>query len=153
MLREKLKTSLKEAMLARDARRTSTLRLVLAAIKDRDIALRTEEADEKNDDVMIQSLLSKMIKQREESISSYQEASRLDLVQQENEEIEIIREYLPKPMQDSEIQKSSEIAIKKIKAEGLKDMGKVIAELRQLYSGAMDFSKAAQIVKKLLSEK
>lgn len=151
MLREKLKTSLKEAMLTRDARRTSTLRLILAAIKDRDIALRTEETEARNDDVVIQGLLSKMIKQREESISAYQDAGRSDLVQQETEEIEIIKEYLPQQMQESEIEKCCEMVVKKIKAEGLKDMGKVITELRQLYAGVMDFGKAAQIVKKILS--
>ncbi|HXV73827.1 MAG TPA: GatB/YqeY domain-containing protein [Sphingomonadales bacterium] len=151
MLREKLKTALKDAMLAKDARRTATLRLVLAAVKDRDIALRTEEAPEKDDDAMIRTLLSKMIKQREESIAAYQQGGRKDLVEQEAEEIAIIQEYLPKQMGEPDIRKACEAAVKAVQAEGLKDIGKVMAELKGKHAGAMDFGKASQIVKTLLS--
>jgi uncharacterized protein len=151
MLRDKIKTALKEAMLAKDARRVATLRLVLAAVKDRDIALRIEESPEKDDDAMIRTLLAKMIKQREESIAAYSQGGRKDLVDQEREEIAIITAFLPKQMGEDEIRKACEAAIKDAKAEGLKDIGKVMGLLKSKYAGAMDFGKASQIVKTLLS--
>lgn len=151
MLREKLKTALKEAMLAKEARRVATLRLVLAAVKDRDIALRTEESPEKDDDAVIRALLGKMIRQRDESIAAYRQGARQDLVDQEAEEIAIIKDFLPKQLGEDEIRKACEAAIKAVKAEGLRDMGKVMAALKAKYAGAMDFAKASQIVKSFLS--
>lgn len=151
MLREKLKSALKEAMLEKDQRRVSTLRLILAAVKDRDIALRTEEAPEKDDDAMILALLSKMIKQRQESVTAYEQGGRVELADQEREEIKIISEFLPKQMGDDEIKKACQAAIKETGAENLKDMGKVMAALKSRYAGKMDFAKASQTVKSLLS--
>ena len=151
MLREKLKTALKEAMLAKEPRRVATLRLILAALKDRDIALRTEESPEKDDDVLIRALLGKMIKQREESIAAYSQGGRQDLVDQEREEIDIIKGYLPKQMSEGETRAACEAVIKALKADGLKDIGKVMAALKSKHAGAMDFGKASQIVKTLLS--
>lgn len=151
MLREQIKDALKLAMKAKEQRRVSTLRLVMAAVKDREIAMRTEDASEQDDDAVILSILTKMVKQRQDSIEAYEEGGRLELAEQEREEIEIINDFLPKQMSDKEIEDASKKAVKETGAETLKDMGKVMALLKSRHAGAMDFAKASQAIKNLLS--
>ncbi len=151
MLREKIKDALKAAMKAKEARRVATLRLILAAVKDRDIAMRTEDASEQDDDAIILGILGKMVKQRNDSIAAYEEGGRLELAEQEREEITIINDFLPKQMSDEEIEAASKKAVEEAGAESLKDMGKVMALLKSRHAGAMDFSKASQVIKDLLS--
>ena len=151
MLREKIKESLKDAMRAKEQRRVSTLRLILAAVKDRDIALRTEDTSEQDDDKLILDILSKMVKQRHDSIKAYEEGGRLELAEQERQEIEIISEFLPEQLDDDAIEKACKEAVRETGAESLKDMGKVMGQLKAKFAGVMDFSKASQTIKDLLS--
>ncbi len=151
MLREKIKEALKEAMRARETCRVATLRLILAAVKDRDIALRVEDVSDQDDDALILEILSKMVKQRHDSIKAYEEAGRLELAEQERREIEIISEFLPEQMSDREIDAACRAVVKETGAESLKDMGKVMAVLKDKYAGTMDFGKASRVVKTLLS--
>jgi uncharacterized protein len=149
-MRETITAALKAATKAQDRRRTSTLRLVSAAIKDRDIAARTAGKGEATDAELLE-LFAKMIKQREESEKIYAEAGRAELAKQENEEIAIIREFLPKQLPDKEMQDAIAAAIAKTGAASVKDMGKVMAELKARYAGQMDFAKASAAVKAKLS--
>ncbi len=148
-MRDEINAALKEAIKARDTRRTSTLRLINAAIKDRDIAARGEgrEAVEDNE---IMAILLKMLKQREESVAIYDKAGRTDLAEQERGEIEVIRDFLPKPLEDEEIAAAISDAIAKTGASGLRDMGKIVDILKARYPGRVDFGKAARIVKQKL---
>ena len=148
-MREQISTALKEAMKSRDARRLSTLRLITAAIKDRDIAARGE-GREAVDDGEIMALLLKMVKQREESVEIYDKAGRTDLAEQERGEIEVIQTFLPKPMSDEEIDAAVSDAIAETGAAGLRDMGKVVAVLKERYPGRIDFSRASRTVKQKL---
>lgn len=145
-MRETINAALKEAMKAQDKRRVSTLRLVAAAIKDRDIAARTGPADKASDAELL-DLLAKMIKQREESEKIYKDAGRAELAQQEAEEIAIIREFLPKQLSEAEMEKAVVEAITETGAGSVKDMGKVMAALKARYAGQMDFGKAGATVK------
>ena len=147
MLRDDINSALKEAMKAGQARRVSTLRLINAAILQRETsgAERVTLCDAEILDVM-----GKMIKQRRESLDIYEKAGRTDLAAQEREEIEIISAYLPKHMSDMEAAHAISTLIKEIEAETLKDMGRTMAALKQRFSGRMDFSKAGAQVKKLL---
>lgn len=145
-MRDEINASLKDAMKARDATRSSTLRLVMAAIKDRDIAARGEGKDQISDEDIL-ALLQKMVKQREESIEIYDKAARDDLASVERAEIEIIRDYLPKPLGDEEVSNEIDLAIAATGAEGLRDMGKVVAALKAKFPGRIDFGKASRIVK------
>jgi len=145
-MRETITAALKHATKAQDKRRISTLRLVSAAIKDRDIAARTAGKGEATDAELL-DLLAKMIKQREESEKIYADAGRAELAQQEGEEIVIIREFLPKPLSDQDMAKAIADAIAKVGAASIKDMGKVMAELKAHYAGQMDFAKASAAVK------
>ncbi len=149
MLREKIKEALKDAMRARESCRVATLRLILAAVKDRDIALRVEDVTELDDDTLILEILSKMVKQRHDSIKAYEEG--LELAEQERLEIEIIGEFLPEQMSEQEIDAAARAAVQETGAESLKDMGGVMAVLKAKYAGTMDFGKASQVVKSLLS--
>ncbi|MCH7807553.1 MAG: GatB/YqeY domain-containing protein [Proteobacteria bacterium] len=151
MLREKIKEALKDAMRARESCRVATLRLILAAVKDRDIALRVEDVTELDDDTLILEILSKMVKQRHDSIKAYKEGGRLELAEQERLEIEIIGEFLPEQMSEQEIDAAARAAVQETGAESLKDMGGVMAVLKAKYAGTMDFGKASQVVKSLLS--
>ncbi len=152
MLRDSLNQALKEAMKAKEARRTATLRLILAALKDRDIAARTDGADRTGiPDDQILSMLQTMVRQRRESISMYEQGGRADLVEQEKEEIVIIESFLPKQMDEAEIKAAAEAAVAEIGAQGIKDMGKVMGALKGKYAGKMDFGKASAILKALLS--
>jgi uncharacterized protein YqeY len=150
-LREQFTEQMKEAMKAKDARRLSTLRLVLAAIKDKDIANRTEESREGIGDDEILSLLAKMIKQREESASVYDSGGRPELAKQEREEVEIIKSFMPKQMSAEEMNAAVKGVIAQTGAGSMKDMGKVMAALKEKYAGQMDFAAASGAVKSLLS--
>lgn len=145
-MRETINAALLAATKARDARRVSTLRLVSAAIKDRDIAARTAGKDQATDAELLE-LLAKMIKQREESEKIYADAGRTELAQQEGEEVAIIREFLPKQLSDADMAKAIDEAIAETGAESVKDMGKVMAALKGRYAGQMDFGKASGAVK------
>lgn len=149
-MREALSEALKTALKAHDKRRLSTLRLILAAIKDRDIAARSEDRNEGVSDDEILSILQKMVKQRKESSTMYEEAGRLELAEQEREEIVIIEEYLPQQMSDEEVRTATQELVKDIEATGLKDMGRTMAALKERYAGVMDFKKASATVKELL---
>ena len=151
MLRERLNEELKKAMLAKQQRATATLRLILAALKDRDIAARGKGQTEGIGDDDILSMLQTMIKQRRESIEMYRKGGREELARQEAEEIEIIEGYLPEQMDDAAIEAAIRQAIESVGASGLKEMGKVMATLREEYAGQMDFAKAGQVAKALLS--
>jgi uncharacterized protein len=152
-LREQLNEQMKEAMKAKAARRLSTVRLMLAAIKDRDIANRTEESKALIGDDEILLLLAKMIKQREESATTYDSGNRPELAQAEREEIGIIQEFLPKQMSEAEVGAAAKAVIAEIGATSMKDMGKVIGALKERYEGQMDFAKASGLVKGLLTAK
>lgn len=145
-MRETITAALKEATKAQDKRRISTLRLISAAIKDRDIAARTAGKTQATDSELLE-LLAKMIKQREESEKIYADAGRAELAQQEAEEIAIIREFLPKQLSEAEMDKAIAGAIAKTGAASVRDMGKVMAELKAQYAGQMDFSRASALVK------
>jgi uncharacterized protein YqeY len=152
MLRERFTAALKEAMLKQEKRRIATLRLVQAAVKDRDIAARTAGKDGAVSDDEILELLGKMIKQRLESARQYEEGKRPELAAQEREEIEIIKEFLPQQLDEAELRAAVAEAIEATGAQGVKDMGKCMAELKARYAGRMDFAKASQAVKELLQQ-
>lgn len=150
-LREQFNESLKEAMKAKDAARVSTLRLILAAIKDRDIAGRTEESKEGVSDEEILAVLAKMIKQREESAEIYAANARPELAAKEREEVAIIRGFQPRQMGEDEIRAAVAKAVSETGAGSIKDMGKVMGALKAAYAGQMDFGKAGAAVKAALS--
>ena len=145
-MRETINAALKAATKVQDKRRMSTLRLISAAIKDRDIAARGLGKAEASDAELLE-LLAKMIKQREESEKIYTQAGRAELAQQELEEIAIIREFLPRQLSEADIQQAIGAAIAEAGASSVKDMGKVMATLKARYAGQMDFAKASAMVK------
>ena len=145
-MRETITAALQAATKAQDKRRISTLRMVSAAIKDRDIAARTVGKKESTDAELL-DLLAKMIKQREESQKIYADAGRAELAAQESEEIVIIREFLPQQLSDADVEKAIDAAIAEADASSVKDMGKVMAALKTRYAGQMDFAKASAAVK------
>ncbi len=149
MLRQEISQALTTALKAQEKRRMSTLRLILAAVKDRDIANRTAGKDPVGDEELL-GILGKMVKQREESARIYEEGSRLELAEAEREEITIITEFLPQQMTEDEIKQACADVIAEIGAQGLRDMGKCMAVLKERYAGKMDFTKASAIVKSLL---
>ena len=149
-LREAIGTALKDAVRAQDKRRISTLRLITAAIKDRDIAARTAGVDEGVPAATILEILVKMIKQRHESATTYEEAGRLELAEQEREEIAIISEYLPRQLSEDETKRACSEVIGDIGAGGLKDIGRCMGALKERYPGRMNFSRASGIVKEML---
>jgi hypothetical protein len=150
-MREALTDALKTAMKAKDQRRISTIRLILAAIKDRDIAARSEDRCEGASDDEILAVLQKMVRQREESAKTYEEAGRLDLSEQELAEIEVIRAFMPRQLSGDEIRDVCGTVVSEIGASGIKDMGKCMGTLKSRYAGQMDFSQASQIVKEMLN--
>jgi len=150
MLRTQLSEALKEALKSQDKIARSTLRLILAALKDRDIAVRPERGDAGLDDTEILQLLQKMVKQRGESIVLYEQGGRQDLVDRERAEIEIITGFLPRQMAGDELREAIETVVAEEKAAHLKDMGRVMAALHARYAGQMDFSRASGIVKGML---
>lgn len=148
-MRENISESLKVALKARDQRRTATLRAINSAIKDKDIANRGEgKGPATNEEIL--ALIQKMVKQREESFAVYAQAGRTDLATVEKEEIDILNEFLPKPLSEAEVDAAIKAAIASTGAEGPKDMGKVIAQLKADYPGRIDFGKAAGKVKAAL---
>lgn len=150
MLRDKFNTAMKDAMRSKDRRRLATIRLIMAAVKDRDISVRTE-SDSKVGDPEIIEILSKMVKQRHDSIKAYDDAGRTELAQQERDEIKIIKEFLPRQLDDSEIEAAVKSVIEQTSASGLKDIGRIMSALKGQYSGQMDFAKASAMAKNLLS--
>jgi uncharacterized protein len=149
MMRAAIAEALKASLKAQDKRRTSTLRLVNAAIQDRDIANRGAGKDPVNDDEILQILL-KMVRQREDSAVAFEQGNRLELAGQERQEIDIIREFLPKQLAEEEVQRACRQAIDEVGAGGLRDMGRCMNVLKEKYPGKMDFGKASGIVKNLL---
>lgn len=149
-MRETLDAALKAALKAQDKRRVTTLRLISAAIKDRDIAGRTAGKERSSDEDILQ-LLAKMIKQREESARLYADGGRPDLETQEREEIVIIREFLPRQLGEAEVRDLVDGAIAEVGATGVRDLGKVMALLKERHPGQMDFAMASGIAKGKLS--
>tara|TARA_Y100001980_G_C14495138_1_gene271714 strand:+ start:281 stop:733 length:453 start_codon:yes stop_codon:yes gene_type:complete len=149
-MHERFNEALKVAIKSQDKVRISTLRLINAAIKDRDIADRTDNGDAGVSEDVVLEILAKMIKQRQESLSAYEEAGRLDLADQERSEIVIIQEFMPRQLEDDEIMAAVDAALAEVGAETLKDMGKVMGLLKQKYTGQMDFGKAGARVKEKL---
>lgn len=149
-IREQFTTDLNAAVKAKDKRRVATLRLIKAALKDRDIAARGAGKDDGVPDAEILEMLAKMIKQRRESVDTYKQAGREELAAQEGEEIDIIASYLPRQLDDEETARAAREIVRELDAQGLKDMGRTMAALKERYAGTMDFGKASAMVKSLL---
>ena len=149
MLRDRFTSELKTAMKAGDKRRLSTIRLIQAALKDRDIEARGAGKEPISDDDIL-ALLQKMVKQRQESLGIYDANNRPELAQGEREEIEVITDFLPRQLDEAEMAKAVEAAIAAVGAASIKDMGKVVGQLRGEYAGRMDFAKASALVKQRL---
>lgn len=146
-LREEINTALKQAMRDRAADRLSTLRLISAAIKDRDIAARGEGNEDGVGEDEVLQILSKMVKQRQESARTYEEGGRLDLAERELGEITVIEEFLPKQLDEGEIAAAIDAAVSEIGASSIRDMGKIMGALKAKYTGQMDFGKVGPMVK------
>ena len=149
-MRSELNENLKEAIKSQEKQRVATLRLINAAIKDRDIAVRSEENTEGVSDNEIILILSNMVKQRKQSIIQYEEGGRIELAEREREEIKIIQEFLPNQLTDEEIQTEISKIINANDYLSIKDIGKIMSELKSKFSGRMDFGKASGIIKALL---
>lgn len=151
-LKKRIKSGLKQAMLDKDAARLSTLRLINAAIKDSEIAVRGREEGEERDltEAEIIAILTKMVKQRHESARAYEEGGRLELAQKENTEIEMIEEFLPPKLSVEAQAKAIDAAIAETGAGSLRDMGKVMAALKAKYAGQMDFGNVGTMVRSRL---
>ncbi|MDU8943842.1 GatB/YqeY domain-containing protein [Ovoidimarina sediminis] len=150
-MRTRVSEALKSAMKAKDQRRLSALRLINAAIKDRDIAKRGDGSDEGVGDDDILMILGKMVKQRQDSVHAYEEGGRLELAEREREEIEVIEEFLPKQLDDEEIAAAIDKAVKSTGADSIRDMGKVMGALKSKYTGQMDFGRVGPMVKERLA--
>jgi uncharacterized protein YqeY len=148
-MREQITEALKVAMKAQDKRRMATLRLIQAAIHDRDIAHRGAGKDPVSDEEIVQ-ILAKMVKQREESARIYEENNRIELGMQEREEIAIIKDFLPHQLDDEGVKNACQHVIREIGADGLRDMGRCMAALKEQFPGKMDFGKASGVVKEML---
>jgi len=147
-MRERVNTALKEAMRSKEADRLSTLRLINAAIKDKDIAARgsgDDEAGVSSDDIL--AIMGRMVKQRHESARAYEEGGRLELAEKELSEIKIIEEFLPRQLSEDEAAKAVDAAIAEVGAQSIRDMGKVMGVLKGKFTGRMDFGKAGPMVK------
>ena len=149
-MRSLLDTNLKEAIKSQEKQRLATLRLINAAIKDRDIAVRSEENTEGVSDSEIILILSNMVKQRKQSIVQYEEGGRIELAERERQEIKIIEEFLPNQLNEQEIREEVSKIIESKDQLSIKDMGKIMGELKTKFSGRMDFGSASEIVKALL---
>lgn len=150
-MRERVNMALKDAMKSKEADRLSTLRLINAAIKDRDIALRgtaEEKTGVSDDDVM--AIMGRMVKQRQESARAYEEGGRLELAEKERAEIKVIEGFLPKQLSKAEVESAIRSAIAEVGATSIRDMGKVMAVLKAKYTGRMDFGKVGPLVKEYL---
>ena len=149
-MRSLLDKNLKEAIKSQEKQRLATLRLINAAIKDRDIAVRSEENTEGVSDSEIILILSNMVKQRKQSIVQYEEGGRIELAERERQEIKIIEEFLPNQLNEQEIKEEISKIIESKDQLNIKDIGKIMSELKTNFSGRMDFGKASEIVKALL---
>lgn len=146
-MRDRLSQALKEAMKEKDSARLSTLRLINAAIKDKDIALRGEGRDSGATDDEVLAILAKMVKQRQESARVYEEGGRLELAEKELAEIGVIEGFLPRRLSDDEVEKAIAKAIADVGADSIRDMGKVMGALKSAYAGQMDFAKVGGAVR------
>ena len=149
-LREQLQNGIKEAMKAKLADRISTLRLINAAIKDREIAGRSEAGETEVTDADILALMGKMVKQRQESARAYEEGGRLELAEKELAEIKAIEEFLPRQLSPAEVEAAIAAAIAEVGATSIRDMGRVMGELKAKYTGQMDFGAAGAVLKGML---
>jgi uncharacterized protein len=150
-IRDQLNADMKDAMKSGDKRKLATIRLMNAAIKDKDINARTEGHDsEKLPDPALIELFAKMVKQRQDSIEAYEQGGRAELAQQEREEMEIIQSYMPKQMSEGEAKAAIAAIISSVGATSIKDMGKVMAELKARHAGQMDMGKAGAMIKAIL---
>ncbi len=147
MLRTRLNDALKAAMKAKEVLTMATIRLILAALKDRDIAARGKGNLDGIDDDGILAMLQSMIKQRRESIALYEKGGRLELARQETEEITVIEQFLPRQLGEDEVAEAIQAVIEEVEAKSLKDMGRTMAALKERYAGRMDFAKASAQVK------
>ena len=150
-LRARISEDLKTAMKAKDALTLSTLRLITAAIKDRDIALRAEASDREMTDEEITAVLSKMVRQRQESARAYEEGGRLELVERELAEIAVIEGYLPRQLTPDEVRAAIDAVVVELEAGSIRDMGRVMNALKAKYTGQMDFGAVGPVVKARLS--
>ncbi|MEM9342865.1 MAG: GatB/YqeY domain-containing protein [Pseudomonadota bacterium] len=150
-MRARVSDALKTAMKAKEPVRLSTLRLVNAAIKDRDIALRGEGNDAGVGDGEVLQILGRMVKQRQESVRAYEEGGRLELAEQERAEISVIEEFLPKQLDEAEVKAAIDRALKSTGAESIRDMGKVMGALKAAHTGQMDFGRVGPMVKDRLA--
>ncbi|WP_413872133.1 GatB/YqeY domain-containing protein [Albidovulum sp.] len=146
-MRERIGAALKDAMKSKDAPRLSTLRLINAAIKDKDIALRGEGGDATVGDAEVLGILGRMVKQRQESVRAYEEGGRLELAEKEQAEIRVIEEFLPRQLSDAEVRAAIAAAIAGTGATSIRDMGRVMAALKAKYTGQMDFGAVGPMVK------
>ncbi|MAQ84869.1 GatB/YqeY domain-containing protein [Psychromarinibacter halotolerans] len=152
-MRTRIGSALKDAMKSKDAARLSTLRLINAAIKDKDIALRGEGEDNSAGvgDADVLGILGKMVKQRQESARAYEEGGRLDLAERERDEIIVIEDFLPRQLTEDEVSAAVDKAIVRTDANSIRDMGKVMGELKSQYTGRMDFGQVGPMVKARLA--
>jgi len=150
-LRQRISTDLKAALKARDQLRLSTLRLISAAIKDRDIALRSEGKDGEMSDTEILTVLARMVKMRQESVRAYEEGGRLELVEQEQAEIAVIEDYLPRQLDADDTEAAIATTVAELGATSIRDMGRVMNLLRERHTGQMDFARVGPMVKERLS--
>jgi uncharacterized protein len=146
-MRSRVSTALKDAMRAKEADRLSTLRLISAAIKDRDIAARGLGDDGGVSDAEVLGIMSKMVKQRQESARAYEEGGRLELAEKELSEVKVIEEFLPRQLSEQETEAALDAAIAEVDAQSVRDMGKVMAALKERYTGQMDFGRVGPMVK------
>jgi len=151
-LREKIKSDYKNALKSKEKNKISTYRLVLSGIKDLDISNRSGPNKKETDDNDIKKLLKKMLKQRTESIEVYKKGNRKDLLEIEESEVAILSDYLPKQLDDQETKKICEDVIQKLGATSIKDMGKIMGELKKNYDDTLDFSKTGAILKEILNK-
>ena len=150
-LRARINTAMKQAMRDKAAHRLSTLQLINAAIKDRDIAARAEGNDDGVGDDEVLRILEKMVKQRRESAKTYEEGGRLDLAERELEEITVIEEFLPRKLSDKEVREAVDAVVAEVGADSIRDMGRVIGALKARYTGQMDFATVGPMVKERLA--
>ncbi len=146
-LRDRISDGLKDAMKSKDTAKLSTLRLINAAIKDKDIALRGEGEDRTVTDAEVLVILGKMVKQRHESARAYEEGGRLDLSERELDEVTVIEDYLPRQLDDAEVAEAVSQAVEETGAETIRDMGRVMGVLKTRYTGQMDFGKVGPMIK------
>lgn len=150
-LRERVNTAVKQAMKDKEAARLSTLRLINAAIKDRDIAARAEGNENGVDESEVLAILGKMVKQRRESAKTYEEGGRLDLAEREEAEIVVIEEFLPRPLNEAEVNAAVDAAVAEVGATSIRDMGRVMGVLKGKYTGQMDFGAVGALIKTRLA--